>query len=134
MTQATSEMKIPVLTAFALLALVGAYDSNADEDVDLDSMDDRRLGKAFVNGCWWKWPFWENGKCVKKEWCWDTPTADWKENSVRDIPWTYCWEKEKKDDDKSSSSSSRDGNKCRKWRKKYKQCKKKRSKSKVRTG
>jgi hypothetical protein len=123
-------MKIPILTALALLlALVGAHDTDINEEINLK--DDRRLGEQYVNGCWWKWPYWQNGKCQKVEWCPDS-MGNWVQKSSKDISWMYCWKDDEKK--KGSSSSSSGGNKdkkCRKWRRKYDQCKRQRSRSKV---
>ena len=65
-------MKIPVLAAFALLALVGVIDADADiDDESIDDINERRLQKGWYpdkdpnpDDCGWK-VFEKYGKCFK---------------------------------------------------------------------
>ena len=110
------------------------------EERDLDlleeavepTLEDRRLG--YYN-CKYVGPSYENGKCVKIKYCLNSWAGKWYKVKVKSLPWRDCWKKNghKKDDSSSSSSSSSSSDKdCKKWKRKYKDCKKKHSKSKVR--
>ena len=118
-------MKIPVLTALALLlALVGAYDADGNEEINLT--DDRRLAyDAGTDYCKWRSPYWYNGKCYKVEWCWDWDKNSWEKESDEEISWIYCWKKGGGGGGGGGGSSNNKNlkKKCRRWERKYRQCK-----------
>lgn len=126
-TEIRTKMKISVLASLALLlALVGAYDADASEEINLT--DDRRLafqeGEKEVGDCQWKWPYSYDDRCYKVKWC---PSTDgkWDKESVQEINWRYCWNKGGGGGGGGGSGSGSDKNlkkKCRRWARKYIQC------------
>ena len=145
-------MKIPILAAFALLALVGANDVDADIEEEIVSMDDngeRRLddrgwypdkdNAAGVKDCGWK-VYKYDGKCAKSYYCRkpDPDTSDYKKEKGMYIDDKYCGISSSSTTTTTtttttSSSSDSSSSDCKKWKKKYKKCKKNNKTKKVRT-
>ena len=127
-------MKIPILAAFALMALVGANDVD-DELVSTDENERRLDDRGWypddaTEECGWK-VFKYDGKCVKNYYCKDPPnTGGYKKQKGMYIDDDYCGISSSSSDSSSSDSSSSSSD-CKKWKKKYKKCKKKNSKKKV---
>ena len=139
-TENRTKMKIPVLASLALLlALFGAYDADASEEINLT--DDRRLaykgGEEEVGDCLWKWPYSYSDKgtdkCYKVKWCPSTDGKSWVKESDQEIHWLYCWNKGGGGGGGGGGSGSNKNlnKKCRRWERKIKQCKRHKATSRV---
>ena len=137
-------MKIPILAAFALLALVGAQDT--DQEVEERRLDDRGWYSDDDNSdtkqCGWK-VYKYDGKCAKSYFCKKLDadgkaTGDYEKKSGKYIDDEYCGISSSSTTTTTtttttSSSSDASSSDCKKWKKKYKKCKKKNKTKKVRT-
>ena len=136
-TENRTKMKIPVLASLALLlALVGAYDADASEEIN--PTDDRRLasyevGEKEVGVCQWQWPYSYSDKCYKVKWCPSTDGKSWVKESDQEIHWKYCLNKGGGGGGGGGGSGSNKNlnKKCRRWERKYTQCNRHKSTSNV---
>ena len=128
-TAIAAEEDVTLETAAELPIDLEKHDLDILEEAVEPTLEDRRLG--YYN-CKYVGPTYEGGKCLKIKYCLNSWAGKWYKVKAKSLPWADCWKKNgHKKNDSSSSSSSSDKD-CKKWKRKYKDCKKKHSKSKVR--